>query len=260
MANTRARSYNTLTYNGGKHILNSKLAMKKRLLNKYKVPQPIKVPELDPEMDGIKKQPTEDKMEEVIDVETVSDSDPQVNLSFSSDVEQLSDTRLDERTYLSTPGNNGSKPSLEQVVAMCRQKTDKTLAPSCRPALLPNKSVIENLRAVVNSVSPTDIEKQNIGRLSPEETSTCGSPDHNSPKRFLSPYAKTILNEWFRKHLYRPYPTYEEKKELARLCGISSSKVDTWFANKRNRTHNTKKLPPKYSHLLSAPTLNHDEV
>ena len=129
-----------------------------------------------------------------------------------------------------------------------------------------SKSALESLREVVNSVTTADDERSPSPSTPLDEDRASNidtESDNNSTqasKRYLSSHAKTILNEWFRKHLYRPYPTYEEKKELASLCGISASKVDTWFANKRNRTHNTKKLPPKYSHLFSFSGVNSDWI
>lgn len=253
MANTRARSYNTLTYNGGKHILNSKIAMKKRLLHKYKIEPPTSTslltepkkaaPSSQPSTSDRKDERREDMDTEVIDVETIPEvSDSKLLLLDNNNKIESIDSKTDEIL----PSSSSAKPSLEQVVARCRLKSSES-EKLLKATDEVNKSALENLRAVVNSVTTSDEE---CNQSSSQEDSS--SADSNmASKRYLSPQAKTILNEWFRQHLYRPYPTYEEKKDLANQCGISSSKVDTWFANKRNRTHNTKKLPPKYSHLLN---------
>lgn len=269
MANTRARSYNTLTYNGGKHMLNSKIAMKKRLLHKYKLDPALTstclpYPKQENENNIFKlhrqrisaDKNKEDVESEVIDVETVAEA---ASSTLQASPSQTPAVDAEE------PSTSG-KASLEQVVARCRLRSGESELLSSRssesstaaesPTI--NKSALESLKAVVNSVNLPD-SAETDAELSESSSAPSSSGDRGatvvSPKRFLSPHAKTILNEWFRKHLYRPYPTYEEKKELAKLCNISSSKVDTWFANKRNRTHNTKKLPPKYSHLLSLSTI-----
>ncbi len=61
-------------------------------------------------------------------------------------------------------------------------------------------------------------------------------------KRMLPARAVEILNKWYFDHLSYPYPTEEEKAEIARQGGLHVSQVTCWFANKRNRSHNTKKV------------------
>ena len=61
-------------------------------------------------------------------------------------------------------------------------------------------------------------------------------------KRMLPARAVEILNKWYFEHLSYPYPTEEEKAEIARQGGLNVSQVTCWFANKRNRSHNTKKV------------------
>ncbi|CAF0906957.1 unnamed protein product, partial [Didymodactylos carnosus] len=52
--------------------------------------------------------------------------------------------------------------------------------------------------------------------------------------------AVDILNDWFDSHVDHPYPTKDEKLELAEQCGVSLQKVSTWFNNRRTRTRNTR--------------------
>ncbi|CAG2234612.1 unnamed protein product [Mytilus edulis] len=58
--------------------------------------------------------------------------------------------------------------------------------------------------------------------------------------------ARDILNQWYEGHLYDPYPSDEEKEELAEKCGISVGQIRSWFANKRSRANNTRKQIPNY--------------
>ncbi|WAR17301.1 PBX3-like protein [Mya arenaria] len=62
----------------------------------------------------------------------------------------------------------------------------------------------------------------------------------------LGEEAKSILSEWYEQHIDNPYPTEEEKIQLAEHCRISVNQVKSWFANKRNRTNNTKRQVPNY--------------
>ncbi|KAH3775122.1 uncharacterized protein LOC127845684 [Dreissena polymorpha] len=58
--------------------------------------------------------------------------------------------------------------------------------------------------------------------------------------RQLSSRGIEVMTDWYEKHIDHPYPTDEEKQALANLGGLSLSQVKAWFANKRNRTNNTK--------------------
>lgn len=234
-------------------MLNSKLAMKKRLLHKYRI-EPSKnsldhkisnVSQLNSSESGHSVTPEQENkdivVDEPIDVETVTIQLPTFHPTNCS----LVDTSDTDTVFVPCRNlNQVSKPSLEEVVARCHLKSSEVTVESNDLS----KSAIESLRDVVNNVSTIESPPSSRHSSTDSEPTT---PIPSSTKRSLTPHAKSILSEWFRKHLYRPYPTFEEKKELADLCGISSSKVDTWFANKRNRTHNTKKLPPKYSSLLN---------
>lgn len=261
-------------------MLNSKIAMKKRLLQKYKL-EPRNASSdnffFDERVSQRKtfvpltQSPAEERCDdEPIDVETVSSSrqtpDVAIFCNKTSDSgrvattntlpihavdEKTSDNEQDEKNSDDERLSFVSKPSLEQVVARCHLKSSESVVDTSECAAS-QKSAIESLKDVVNNVSSISSPMVEDGG---EEQSQAiptrqGDQSPHGVKRYLSSRSKAILSEWFRKHLYRPYPTYEEKRELAALCGISSSKVDTWFANKRNRTHNTKKFTSKYSHLF----------
>lgn len=61
-----------------------------------------------------------------------------------------------------------------------------------------------------------------------------------SKSRLLSTKAVALMQDWYDNHLENPYPNEDEKKELADLGNISMGQVKAWFANKRNRSLNTK--------------------
>ncbi|CAI2357270.1 unnamed protein product [Caenorhabditis sp. 36 PRJEB53466] len=45
-----------------------------------------------------------------------------------------------------------------------------------------------------------------------------------------------VLANWFHEHRQNPYPTDQEKAELAKQCNIKISQVNNWFGNQRIRT------------------------
>ena len=75
--------------------------------------------------------------------------------------------------------------------------------------------------------------------------STTGN-NNKAPYTVLNEESRAILTQWFDTHMDNPYPTEDEKHQLATVCGISVSQVKSWFANKRNRTNNTRKQVPNY--------------
>lgn len=64
--------------------------------------------------------------------------------------------------------------------------------------------------------------------------------DNKSRSRQLNGRAVAIMTDWYERHIDNPYPSDEEKMILAERGNLSLSQVKAWFANKRNRTSNTK--------------------
>ncbi|KAL5111608.1 hypothetical protein TcWFU_002625 [Taenia crassiceps] len=61
-----------------------------------------------------------------------------------------------------------------------------------------------------------------------------------APNSQLNPNAVAIMDEWYRSHLDRPYPNKEEKLRMAIAGDITETQVGSWFANRRNRSNNTR--------------------
>ncbi|KAH3887410.1 uncharacterized protein LOC127843832 [Dreissena polymorpha] len=60
---------------------------------------------------------------------------------------------------------------------------------------------------------------------------------HNEP---LNNHALDVMNEWYQTHSENPYPNKAQKEELSKRGGITIAQVKSWFANKRNRSNNTR--------------------
>ncbi|XP_064647572.1 uncharacterized protein LOC135500211 [Lineus longissimus] len=56
----------------------------------------------------------------------------------------------------------------------------------------------------------------------------------------LDSFAVNVMNTWYLQHVDHPYPSDEDKEQLALDGNISVIQVKSWFSNKRNRSHNTK--------------------
>ncbi|GMS88539.1 hypothetical protein PENTCL1PPCAC_10714, partial [Pristionchus entomophagus] len=59
--------------------------------------------------------------------------------------------------------------------------------------------------------------------------------DNRRKRRNFSKQATEILNDYFEKKMSHPYPTEDEKEQLAKQCKITVAQVSNWFGNKRIR-------------------------
>ncbi|XP_064599380.1 uncharacterized protein LOC135465928 [Liolophura sinensis] len=61
-------------------------------------------------------------------------------------------------------------------------------------------------------------------------------------RSLLSKASVRLLELWYEQHIDHPYPTPSETESLATACGLTQEQVKKWFANKRNRSANTRSL------------------
>ena len=76
--------------------------------------------------------------------------------------------------------------------------------------------------------------------LLPTELALPSGGVKKNKSRLLNNNAVAVMTEWYQQHQENPYPSDEEKQQMADTGNISLSQVKAWFANKRNRTLNTK--------------------
>ncbi len=90
------------------------------------------------------------------------------------------------------------------------------------------------------------IQIQEIAKIMSPQEQEAASKQITTPakhsKRLLNPQAVETMNRWYYEHLHYPYPNDDEKVWLAKEGDINISQVTCWFANKRNRSNNTRKL------------------
>jgi len=69
----------------------------------------------------------------------------------------------------------------------------------------------------------------------------------NKSRMSFSKKAQTVLKAWLKNHLSDPYPSPQEKEELAVEAGITPRQVQIWFSNKRTRMKNKKPKKASFS-------------
>lgn len=66
-------------------------------------------------------------------------------------------------------------------------------------------------------------------------STTIGILMSRKSRRQLPLEAHGILQDWLQEHLTNPYPTKEEKSQLASRTGLKIKQISTWFTNNRQR-------------------------
>lgn len=75
-----------------------------------------------------------------------------------------------------------------------------------------------------------------------EESTTVVTMQHIKPRPHLSKRAIRFMEDWYETHLEHPYPTGSVIDDLANQGNVAIEQVKKWFANKRNRSNNTRTL------------------
>ena len=92
-----------------------------------------------------------------------------------------------------------------------------------------NRKLLSLLESVEQKLS--DIEQRK---------SKCGNKQSQKKSRLLPKAAVKILEEWYQENLSNPYPSREVTLSMASEGGITVEQIRKWFANKRNRSRNSK--------------------
>jgi hypothetical protein len=68
-----------------------------------------------------------------------------------------------------------------------------------------------------------------------EDSETNGHNKQQKKRGIFPKLATNIMRAWLFQHLTHPYPSEEQKKELAEQTGLTLSQVNNWFINARRR-------------------------
>ncbi|XP_017088823.3 homeobox protein Mohawk [Drosophila bipectinata] len=77
-------------------------------------------------------------------------------------------------------------------------------------------------------------------------------PPTRAAKRLFTPDIKRMLKDWLIRRRENPYPSREEKKQLAAETGLTYTQICNWFANWRRKLKNSEREKAKKSwgHLI----------
>ncbi|XP_043651550.1 homeobox protein Mohawk isoform X1 [Drosophila teissieri] len=77
-------------------------------------------------------------------------------------------------------------------------------------------------------------------------------PATRATKRLFTPDIKRMLKDWLIRRRENPYPSREEKKQLAAETGLTYTQICNWFANWRRKLKNSEREKAKKSwgHLI----------
>ncbi|XP_016979375.1 homeobox protein Mohawk isoform X2 [Drosophila rhopaloa] len=77
-------------------------------------------------------------------------------------------------------------------------------------------------------------------------------PPTRAIKRLFTPDIKRMLKDWLIRRRENPYPSREEKKQLAAETGLTYTQICNWFANWRRKLKNSEREKAKKSwgHLI----------
>ncbi|XP_070071900.1 homeobox protein Mohawk isoform X3 [Drosophila takahashii] len=77
-------------------------------------------------------------------------------------------------------------------------------------------------------------------------------PPTRATKRLFTPDIKRMLKDWLIRRRENPYPSREEKKQLAAETGLTYTQICNWFANWRRKLKNSEREKAKKSwgHLI----------
>ncbi|XP_050390430.2 uncharacterized protein LOC126809721 [Patella vulgata] len=207
-----------------------------------------------------------------------SSSSASSNSSINSATSSISSLNSASASIITSPETNSSKESIEET-PVTRSRTGRLLSPETIRMLsnwydahmtypYPNDEDVEEL-ATRGGITHGQVRKwlankrvRSFNTLSitgndhpikykyrgkkGADTSTETHASRRPQYKLLSSAAKNILNDWYECHSEHPYPTDEEKEDLAEKAGVSPAQVKSWFANKRSRTNNTKRQVPNY--------------
>lgn len=86
------------------------------------------------------------------------------------------------------------------------------------------------------------------GEVPKSETSEKGPKANSDPDQVMVIHRRKrnhrgsqtqLLKRWFYEHILEPYPSYEEKMQLAQETNLQIQQIENWFTNQRKRHWNT---------------------
>jgi len=125
---------------------------------------------------------------------------------------------------------------LERMFDLCDQFSSRYLT------LL--KEGAQRFTATVNSAAHVDQQQQQMassevsaadGGGTKRKAEAAEAEAHKKRRGNLPKRATNILKKWLFEHLFHPYPSEEQKRQLASQTGLTINQISNWFINARRR-------------------------
>ncbi|XP_072541612.1 homeobox protein PKNOX1.1 [Salminus brasiliensis] len=151
------------------------------------------------------------------------------------------------QTQTPNPFSATMSPQGIVVPASALQQGSVTVTTGNTPQVLAGGAVYQPVtvltpegRVVTQGLSPSSLRIQNSQQLQLQLNQDLSffSSDDSSPKNkrgVLPKQATNIMRSWLFQHIGHPYPTEEEKKQLASQTNLTLLQVNNWFINARRR-------------------------
>ncbi|XP_037711371.1 homeobox protein Mohawk isoform X1 [Drosophila subpulchrella] len=117
------------------------------------------------------------------------------------------------------------------------------------PEIAPPTETKWTYRTVMEKSSRPKRNRRHSRRAWPPEDL---QPPTRATKRLFTPDIKRMLKDWLIRRRENPYPSREEKKQLAAETGLTYTQICNWFANWRRKLKNSEREKAKKSwgHLI----------
>ncbi|XP_044577523.1 homeobox protein PKNOX2-like [Cotesia glomerata] len=168
---------------------------------------------------------------------------PSENGSTSQEIVQV-------EGIIERPSSARSSSVAQRSIRSDSQDQDDPLSPSTVHGSTPLSQIGAHPCASVNDIylgqditvpgSPSSIpsedEDEGCGSTPSNHTSGSGSNRKGRQKRGVLPkQATSIMRAWLFQHLVHPYPTEDEKRQIASQTNLTLLQVNNWFINARRR-------------------------
>ncbi|KAF1318797.1 Homebox domain-containing protein, partial [Globisporangium splendens] len=156
-------------------------------------------------------------------------------LHFAIAQRRAQDLRLPSFALPFESNGSGHKlsPSLEEL-----SKKSLQLSPQCEtPHFMPGLAAFCPETSPTDKTPPSHTALQLAAAASAMEDDDAKRRKKGTRRGTLNPEAKNVLKAWMfsPEHFAHPYPSEEEKEELASEAGIEVKQLSNWFTNARKR-------------------------
>ncbi|XP_071533278.1 homeobox protein Meis1 isoform X16 [Panulirus ornatus] len=177
-------------------------------------------------------------------------STPDVGPSWDSSVDSKGATKHDQTEFASSALL--CLPKVSEITAFMLRKLTKR--PPSSSLSYPGGAGGDDARSPGSGGTPGPLSHQPASQQSADNTSEAGDASNasigsgegteedddgtkkNQKKRGIFPKVATnILRAWLFQHLTHPYPSEDQKKQLAQDTGLTILQVNNWFINARRR-------------------------